>query len=223
MSVILTEEQEGMEREHSQTSVREMIYKGNQKKSYLFIKRAFDILASVTAGIILLLPMLIVAIIILLDSPGPVFYTQERLSKNGKPYKIYKFRSMRVDAEKNGPQWAKEGDPRCTKVGRVIRRWHIDELPQLINVLKGEMSIVGPRPEREYFYKLIEKEIPNYRVRLVVDQGLTCIGQVNGCYDLTPEKRLAYDIEYIQNQSVWMDIKCILQTFVVIFTHKGAR
>ena len=91
MSVILTEEQEGMEREHSQTSVREMIYKGNQKKSYLFIKRAFDILASVTAGIILLLPMLIVAILILLDSPGPVFYTQERLSKNGKPYKIYKF------------------------------------------------------------------------------------------------------------------------------------
>lgn len=196
---------------------------GNQKKSYLITKRIFDIAISVTAGLVLLLPMLIVAIVIYIDSPGPVFYKQERLGKGGKPYMMYKFRSMCVDAEKNGPQWASYGDPRCTNVGRVIRRWHVDELPQLLNVLKGEMTIVGPRPEREHFYKVFEQDIPEYRVRLMVDQGLTCIGQVSGCYDLTPRERLAYDVEYMQTQSVWTDIKCILKTFKVIVNHKGAR
>lgn len=198
-------------------------YKGNTKKSYLITKRIFDIVLSFVAGLVLLLPMAIVALLIVIESPGPVFYVQERLGKNGKPYMMYKFRSMCVDAEKNGPQWAQYGDPRCTKVGKVIRSWHIDELPQLLNVLKGDMSVVGPRPEREYFYAEFEKEIPNFRDRLVVDQGLTCIGQVSGCYDLTPAERLAYDLEYIQKQSVWMDIKCILKTFRVIVNHKGAR
>lgn len=198
-------------------------YHVNEKKSYLIVKRAFDIAASVTAGIVLLIPMAIVAGLIVLDSPGSAFYKQERLGKNGRPFQIYKFRSMYVDAEKNGPQWARTEDPRVTKVGKVIRRWHIDELPQLINVIKGDMSIVGPRPEREHFYRIFEQDIPEYRVRLLVDQGLTCIGQVNGCYDLTPQKRIAYDIEYIENQSIWMDIKCILKTFRVICNHRGAR
>lgn len=222
MSSILTDKVEDGQKGHPAAALK-AAYKANEKWSYLFFKRVFDIVASLFAGIVLFIPMLIVAIWIKLDSPGPVIYKQERLSKNGKPFQIYKFRSMYVDAEKNGPQWAKWGDPRCTKVGRVIRRWHIDELPQLINVFKGDMSIVGPRPEREYFYREFEKDIPEYRVRLIVDQGLTCIGQVNGCYDLTPQQRIAYDIEYIEKQSFWTDIKCILKTFCVIFNHRGAR
>ena len=197
--------------------------KVNTKKSYLICKRIFDIMTSVLAILVLLVPMAIVALLIVIEDPGPVFYSQERLGKNGKPFQIHKFRSMCVGAEKNGPQWARTEDPRCTKVGKVIRRWHIDELPQLWNVLVGEMSIVGPRPEREHFYQVFEQELPNYRERLLVDQGLTCIGQVNGCYDLTPAKRIDYDIDYIEKQTFWMDMKCILQTFRVICNHKGAR
>lgn len=198
-------------------------YKVNDRKRYLIPKRIFDIVASLIALIVLFLPMLVVAILIRAESRGPVIYKQERLGKNGKTFMMYKFRSMCTDAEKSGPQWATVGDPRCTKVGKVIRIWHIDELPQLWNVFKGEMSIVGPRPERPYFYDQFEKQVPQFRDRLLVDQGLTCIAQVNGCYDLTPQERYDYDMEYIQKQSGWTDLKCILKTFVVLFNHKGAR
>lgn len=204
-------------------TVQKTEYKVNNKKGYLIPKRIFDLVVSLLALLVLLLPMAIVALLIRLESPGPVIYKQERLGKNGKPFMMYKFRSMRNDAEKNGPQWAKIGDPRCTKVGKVIRVWHIDELPQLWNVVLGDMTIVGPRPEREFFYQEFEKEIPGFRDRLLVDQGLTCIAQVNGCYDLTPAGRLEYDVEYIQKQSLWTDFKCVLKTFVVLFNHKGAR
>ncbi len=204
-------------------TVQKTEYKVNNKKGYLIPKRIFDLVFSLLALLVLLLPMAIVALLIRLESPGPVIYKQERLGKNGKPFMMYKFRSMRNDAEKNGPQWAKIGDPRCTKVGKVIRVWHIDELPQLWNVVLGDMTIVGPRPEREFFYQEFEKEIPGFRDRLLVDQGLTCIAQVNGCYDLTPAGRLEYDVEYIQKQSLWTDFKCVLKTFVVLFNHKGAR
>lgn len=197
--------------------------KVNNKKSYLFVKRVFDVVVALLGLLVLLLPMAIVALLIRIESPGPVIYKQERLGKNGKVFMMYKFRSMCVDAEKGGPQWASKKDPRCTKVGRVIRLWHIDELPQLWNVVKGEMSVVGPRPERAFFYDQFEKEVPMFRDRLLVDQGLTCIAQINGCYDLTPQARYDYDMEYIEKQSVWTDIKCILKTFVVLFNHKGAR
>lgn len=224
MPKMMTDAQEDMKAAHSTPATGQTNqYRRNRKKSYLFVKRAFDIVASLAAIIVLLIPMLLVALLIVLESPGSAIYKQERLGKNGKPFQILKFRSMCNDAEKNGPQWARTQDPRCTRVGMVIRRWHIDELPQLVNVLKGEMSIVGPRPEREYFYQVFEQELPHYRDRLLVDQGLTCIGQVNGCYDLTPAKRIAYDIEYIENQSVWTDLKCIFKTFGVICNHKGAR
>ncbi len=204
-------------------TVQKTEYKVNNKKGYLIFKRIFDLIVAVLALLVLLLPMAVVAVLIRIESPGPVIYKQERLGKNGKPFMMYKFRSMRNDAEKGGPQWATVGDPRCTKVGKVIRVWHIDELPQLWNVVLGEMTIVGPRPEREFFYQEFEKEIPNFRDRLLVDQGLTCIAQVNGCYDLTPAGRLEYDVEYIRKQSLWTDFKCILKTFVVLFSHKGAR
>lgn len=198
-------------------------HKLNSKKSFLIIKRVFDFCASLLALIVLAIPMLIVGLCVYIESPGSVIYKQERLGKGGKPFVMYKFRSMRLDAEKNGPQWAHTNDARCTKVGKFIRQWHIDELPQLWNVVKGDMSIVGPRPEREYFYKEFEKKIPGFRTRLVVDQGLTCIGQVSGCYDLTPQKRLDYDIEYINSQSVATDLKCIFKTFGAIATRRGAR
>ena len=205
------------------TEEKKREYHVNNKRSYLICKRIFDVVVSVLAILVLLVPMAVVALLIVIEDPGPVFYSQERLGKNGKPFQILKFRSMCVNAEQNGPQWARTEDPRCTKVGKVIRQWHIDELPQLWNVIKGEMSIVGPRPEREHFYQVFEQDLPNYRDRLLVDQGLTCIGQVNGCYDLTPAKRIDYDIEYIEKQTFWLDLKCIFQTFRVICNHKGAR
>lgn len=198
-------------------------YDCNTKKSYRIVKRVFDIVSCVLLGLVLLIPMAVVALLIKNESPGPALYKQERLGKGGKTFMMYKFRSMYLDAEKNGPQWAQTEDPRRTKIGKIIRVWHIDELPQLLNVIKGDMSVVGPRPEREYFYDEFEQTVPEFRKRLLVDQGLTCIAQVNGCYDLTPAERLAYDFEYMAKQSVWTDFVCILKTFVVLFNHKGAR
>ncbi len=224
MSKTVADMREDVEKGHCVPAVAEKRpYQLNNKKSYLFTKRVFDIVVSLAAGSVLLLPMAIIALLIVIESPGPAIYKQERLGKNGKPFDIYKFRSMHLDAEKNGPQWAETEDPRCTKIGKVIRRWHIDELPQLLNVLKGEMSIVGPRPEREYFYQMFEEDLPNYTERMLVDQGLTCIGQVR-LYDasLTPENKIACDIEYIQKQSISTDIECILKTFGAIFKNKGA-
>ncbi len=204
------------------TATVEKVCRINDKKGYLFVKRVFDIFVSLTAGSVLLIPMLVIALLIAIESPGPVIYTQERLGKNGKPFQIYKFRSMQTDAEKDGPQWAELRDPRCTKVGRVLRRWHIDELPQILNVLKGDMSIVGPRPERAYFYDMFEEALPNYKDRMLVAQGLTCIGQVT-LYDeqLTPENKIACDLAYIEQQSLWLDLKCILKTFGAIVKNKG--
>lgn len=223
MAATLSDQRENAETAHSvAVAASPTSYTINNKKGYLCAKRLFDIVISLLAGGILLLPMVLVALIIVLDSPGPAIYKQERLGKNGKPFMMFKFRSMRTDAEKNGPQWATTEDPRCTRVGKFIRRLHIDELPQLINVLKGEMSIVGPRPEREYFYQMFEEELPQYRDRMLVQQGLTCIGQVT-LYDenLTPENKIACDIEYIKTQSIWTDIKCIVKTVGAIFKNKG--
>ena len=140
--------------------------KTEENNNYLFIKRFSDILISIMAGIICFVPMILVSLLIYIESPGPVIYSQERLGKNGKPFTMYKFRSMYLDAEKNGPQWAKVNDNRCTKIGKIIRMCHIDELPQLWNILIGDMSIVGPRPERRYFYDEFEKTIPDFKRRL---------------------------------------------------------
>ena len=209
--------------------------KVNKKPTYCFFKRTLDIILSLVALIVAFPFMLILSLIIIIDSPGasPI-YRQKRIGMNGKVFWFYKFRTMVANAddmldslldknEMEGPAFKIKDDPRITRVGKFIRRTSIDELPQLWNVLKGDMSVVGPRPEREYFYVEFEKEIPNFRDRLLVAQGLTCIAQVNGCYDLTPAGRLDYDIEYIQKQSAWTDFKCILKTFVVLFNHKGAR
>jgi len=194
-----------------------------EHRIYFIIKRIFDIVLSSVACIVLCIPMLLLAIMIWIESPGPVIYKQERLGVNGEKFNMYKFRSMKLNAEENGPTWASVNDNRCTKVGKVMRLFHMDELPQLWNIIKGEMTIVGPRPEREYFYNIFEKSIPQFRERLRVKPGLTGLSQVNGCYDLTPEERLMYDKEYIENMSFLLDLKCIIKTVFVVFNHKGAR
>lgn len=193
------------------------------RKIYPVFKRTFDIAFSLIAGIVTFIPMLGMALLVRIDSPGPAIFKQERLGKNGKPFLIYKFRSMRVDAESNGPQWAEVDDNRCTKVGRFLRNARLDELPQLWNILRGDMSFVGPRPERSYFYDKFEKYIPGFRDRLAVTPGLTGLAQISGGYDLKPEEKIVYDMKYIANRSAKLDAYCIVKTVSLVFTHKGAR
>ena len=190
---------------------------------YLVVKRLFDVVAAAVGGLVLLLPMAFLALIIRLESPGPALYRQERLGKDGKPFTLYKFRSMRQDAEADGPQWAKVRDSRCTRVGQFLRKTRLDELPQLWNIFKGEMSFVGPRPERACFYAKFETYIKGFSKRMAVTPGLTGLAQVNGGYDLEPEEKIVWDMEYIRTRSIGMDIRCILRTFTLVFTHKGAR
>ena len=157
---------------------------------YEYTKRVFDVVLS-SIGLIVAIPlMVIIGIAIKLDTKGPIFYCQERVGKNGKVYTLYKLRSMHENAEENGAQWAEEDDPRVTKVGRFIRKTRLDELPQLFNVLKGDMSLVGPRPERPIFTYQFNEEIPGFINRLQVKPGLTGLAQVNGGYELGPAEKL---------------------------------
>jgi exopolysaccharide biosynthesis polyprenyl glycosylphosphotransferase len=198
----------------------------NQKASvkyYPYIKRLLDILLSLLALPIAIPIILIFAVIIKLETPGPAFFLQERVGLHGKYFKVIKLRSMGVDAEKNGAQWATKNDPRVTKVGAFIRKTRIDELPQLFNVLKGDMSLVGPRPERPMFTAQFNEEIPGFIDRLQVKPGITGWAQVNGGYDITPKEKLELDRYYINNMSFWLDLKIILKTIKVCITGDGAR
>ena len=190
---------------------------------YRAVKRTADITASLMGLVILAVPMAVIAAVVAADSPGSPIYSQERLGKNGKPFTIYKFRTMRLDAEKSGPRWAKEDDERCTKTGRTLRHYHLDELPQLWNILKGDMSFVGPRPERPCFYEEFEEYIHGFRNRLAVRPGLTGLAQVNGGYELLPEEKIVFDMEYIKNRSIKMDLSCIFATIRNLFIETGAR
>lgn len=190
---------------------------------YRLLKRLADIAVGLSVAVFGAVPMLIIAALIKLDSKGPVIFRQERLGKDGKSFVMYKFRSMHVDAEVNGPQWAEKKDDRCTRIGSILRKTRLDELPQFFNILKGEMSLVGPRPERPYFYDRFETYIHGFRNRLVVRPGLTGWAQVSGGYDLLPEEKIVYDMEYISKMSVGMDLRCIFKTVRLIFTHEGAR
>lgn len=187
------------------------------------IKRIFDIITSLAAIIILALPMAIIAILISAETSGEPIYAQTRLGKDQKPFRIYKFRSMTTDAEKNGIQWASEDDPRVTPIGRKLRKTRMDELPQLFNILKGDMSFVGPRPERPEFYDVFDTYIDGFRQRMLVKPGLTGHAQVNGGYHLKPEEKIIFDMEYIKNRSIGMDLQCIFKTVLVVFTHEGAK
>jgi len=187
-------------------------------------KRSLDV---AFAACVLLVGMplwLLLAVLIKLDSPGPVLYKQERVGKDGKIFKILKFRSMFVDAEKAGPQWADRRDPRVTRVGRMLRKLHLDEIPQMWNVLKGDMSLVGPRPERPMFVEQLSREIPLYPRRLRVRPGITGWAQVKHKYDESLEdvrKKVQYDLYYIENMSLRMDFKIILSTLAHVLMGKG--
>lgn len=193
---------------------------------YKKLKRYFDISAS-AFGLVFFSPVaLAIALVIKLDSPGPVIYEQERVGKDGRLFRLKKFRSMRNDAEKGGPVWAMVDDDRVTRIGRIIRKLRFDELPQLINVLKGEMSLVGPRPERPFFVRRLEKELPFYSYRHSVKPGLTGWAQLYYPYGASKEdalEKLKYDLYYIKNMSPLRDLTVILETIKVILWKRGAR
>lgn len=186
-------------------------------------QRVLDIVLSVI-GLLIGIPLMVIfGILIKVEDNGPITYKQERLGKGGKKFYIYKLRSMRTDAEKFGAQWAEKDDPRITKVGKFIRKTRIDEIPQLFNILKGDMSIIGPRPERPSFTEEFNKEIPGFINRLAVKPGLTGWAQVNGGYEITPEEKLKEDIFYIKNRSILLDLKILFKTVQVVLTGDGAR
>ena len=188
------------------------------------LKRILDITVAVTAIILLLPVMVITAIMVKLDSKGPVLYSQERVGLYGKTFFVHKFRSMKQDAEsKCGPVLAAEGDPRITKFGSFMRATRLDELPQLFNVLKGEMSIVGPRPERPFFVKQFIAQKPEYDYRHNVKPGITGLAQIAGKYNTSAYDKLIYDLLYIQDVSVKTDLMIMLQTFKVLLTKSSTE
>jgi exopolysaccharide biosynthesis polyprenyl glycosylphosphotransferase len=189
----------------------------------LYFKRIFDILVG-CIGLIFATPIILITMIFIkLESPGKALFFQERVGYRGKNFNVIKLRSMRTDAEKNGAQWASKNDPRVTKVGAFIRKTRIDELPQLINIIKGDMSMIGPRPERPEFTEEFNRDIPGFKMRLLVKPGLTGWAQVNGGYDISPEEKLKYDLYYIKNMGLLLDLSTAFKTIRVIFTGEGAR
>ncbi|MCX6162454.1 MAG: sugar transferase [Ignavibacteriae bacterium] len=187
-------------------------------------KRLIDIFISLFIITVLSPVMLITAFIIKLTSKGPVLYSQTRLGRHSKAFKVYKFRSMITNAEESGPTWAEKDDPRVTAFGKFMRKLRLDEMPQFFNVLMNEMSIVGPRPERPYFVEQLKKEIPYYTRRLSVKPGITGWAQVKHTYDTSVDdvkKKLQYDFYYIENMSLSLDFKIMMNTLFVIFSMKG--
>jgi sugar transferase (PEP-CTERM system associated) len=191
------------------------------------VKRVFDIFCATTLILLTAPIMLVTAVLIKLESAGPVLYRQERVGQNGRTFSIAKFRSMRTDAEKDGkPRWASANDDRVTSVGHIIRRLRIDELPQLLNVLRGDMSLVGPRPERPFFVDQLTQEIPFYALRHSVKPGVTGWAQVRYPYGATVEdsqEKLQFDLYYVKNHTLFLDLVVLMETVGVVLTGKGAR
>ncbi|MDO5331721.1 MAG: sugar transferase, partial [Bacillota bacterium] len=195
----------------------------NEDVEYLIIKRLFDFVLSLIAIIALSWLMIIIALIIRLSDGGPAIYKQVRLTKNGKKFNIYKFRSMKVDAEKDGvARLATEDDDRITPIGKFIRKCRLDELPQLFNILKGDMTIVGPRPERPEIAKQYEESIPAFKLRLQVKAGLTGYSQVYGRYSMDPYDKLEMDLMYINKRDFFTDLAIIFATVVILFSSESA-
>jgi len=191
---------------------------------YAAAKRAIDIIGALFALVFAIPIMLLGSLAIILSDGFPVIFSQERVGRDLKPFQVYKLRTMVKDAEKlSGPVLAEEDDPRITGVGRFLRSYRIDELPQLFNILKGEMSFVGPRPERMYFVETFCDEIPGYRERFRVKPGVTGLAQVSGGYATTPERKLKYDLIYMFHQNLAMDVQIVLETLRVVLTGRGAR
>lgn len=187
------------------------------------LKRMLDICLSLVALVIASPVMLVMAVLIKKQDGGNIFYKQERVTEDEEKFDVLKFRTMVMNAEKlSGPVLAGEDDPRITKLGRFMRSTRIDELPQIINILKGEMSLVGPRPERPFFVEQFKNEIPDYKYRTTVKAGLTGLAQVWGKYSTTPEDKVRYDIMYIKNYSILLDLKLILQTIKIMFMKESS-
>ncbi len=200
-------------------SVRDVALQGWK----LSVKRAYDLVVATTALIILSPFMLFIGLLIKLESPGPMFYIQERMGLDAKPFPMIKFRSMRTDAEAQGPGWTTPDDPRKTKLGAIIRKLSVDELPQLINVIRGDMSVVGPRPERPIYVEQFRQFIPRYMERHREKAGITGWAQINGLRgDTSIVERTKYDLWYIENWSLWLDFKITLLTIVRIFSDRNA-
>ncbi|MBC1457761.1 sugar transferase [Listeria newyorkensis] len=191
--------------------------------TFQLMKRLFDVNLALFLLIITCPIILMTAIVVKIESPGQIIYRQERVGLHGKKFIIYKIRSMYTDAEKAGPKWAEKNDDRITRVGRFIRKTRIDELPQLWNVLKGEMSMIGPRPERPVFIKEFQMNYPNFIQRLAVKPGLTGWAQVNGGYDISPKEKLKLDLEYIHSMSLKSEAHILCKTVKIILSGSGAR
>ena len=192
----------------------------------MVLKRIIDVVAALI-GLVMLIPLtLMLAIAIKLDTPGPVFYKQMRVGLRGRPYMIWKFRSMKQDAETMGARWAATEDPRVSRVGRWLRKWRMDEVPQLINVLRGEMSLVGPRPERPVFVQELRNSIPYYDLRHTVRPGITGWAQTKFRYGASKEDshvKLQYDLYYVKNLSLMLDMRIVVNTIKVMLLGEGAR
>ncbi len=209
---------------HSSYFLHQKAFSILSTKRTQYAKRVVDILAALLLSIVALPIGLLTALAIKLESPGGVFYKQKRTGQYNEEFEVIKFRSMRNDAEKSGAQWASKNDARVTKVGNFIRKTRIDELPQIINIFKGEMSIVGPRPEREVFIEELEKEIPYYRFRHAVKPGVTGLAQVCYPYGASVEDAVwkhKYDIYYIKHHSTYLDIKILFKTVKVVLFGMG--
>lgn len=194
-----------------------------QKPLFMGIKRLADIIFSMLALLLLWPVFILIALLTWIDTGTPIFFLQERIGRNGRPFMIIKFRSMNVDAEKHGPQLSGSMDKRPTRVGRFIRRYRLDELPQFINILKGDMSLVGPRPERRYFIEQIAQKTPDFQTLLQMRPGLTSWGQVRFGYASTVDEiveRLQYDLYYVHHFSILFDLKIILHTIRIVFSAK---
>ncbi len=200
-------------------SIRDVALRGWK----LTFKRGMDLVGS-TIGLVLISPiLLLLAIAIKLDSRGPAFFTQERMGLDARPFRMFKFRSMRLDSESHGPGWTVKDDPRRTRLGGLLRRYSLDELPNLINVLLGEMSLVGPRPEQPAFVEQFRKMVPRYMDRHHEKAGMTGWAQVNGLRgDTSIYERTKYDLWYIENWSIWLDIKILLRTFLRVIYDRNA-
>lgn len=188
------------------------------------LKKLIDFFAGAFSLLVNLALFPIIAVAIKLTSPGPIFYSQKRVGKDGKIFTLYKFRTMVQDAEKEGPRWAKEKDERVTKIGNILRRTHLDELPQAINLLRGDISLVGPRPERPEFVAILEKEIPHYRLRELVKPGIVGWAQLNFPYGDSIEdarEKLKYDLYYIKNRSILFDIIITLKSIKITLFARG--
>ena len=190
---------------------------------YRFVKRAFDVCSCSVVLVLLAIPMAVIALKIRRESPGPAIYAQRRVGLNGRVFNLYKFRSMYQDAEIRGAQWAKDEDPRVTPLGRFLRNKRLDEIPQFWNVVKGDMSLIGPRPERPAFHEVFCERISGWEQRVMVKPGITGLAQVEGGYDLLPKEKARIDIAYIENRCVKLDFGIIWRTIRTMISGEGAR